>query len=125
MTLNMHSSVVAVAVSLSGKRIVSGSGDKLVRVWDASTGDELKVLKGHTNFVRSVAFSPDDKQIVSGSNDKSVRVWNASTGDELKMLKVEGPYKFGHISCIFARWQTDCLRLERQISAGLGCVDRR
>jgi WD40 repeat protein len=58
-----------------------------VRVWDASTGDELKVLKGHTNSVRSVAFSPDGKQIVSGSYDESVRVWDASTGDELKVLK--------------------------------------
>ncbi|KIJ90136.1 hypothetical protein K443DRAFT_53745, partial [Laccaria amethystina LaAM-08-1] len=77
----------AVAVSPSGKQIVSGSDDKSVRVWDASTGDELKVLKGHTNSVRSVAFSPDGKQIVSGSDDKSVRVWDASTGNKLKVLK--------------------------------------
>jgi WD40 repeat protein len=56
-------------------------------VWGASTGDELKVLKGHTDWVTSVAFSPDGKQIVSGSNDKLVWVWDASTGDELKVLK--------------------------------------
>ena len=65
MTLNMHTgSVQAVAVSLSGKLIVSGSYDKSVRVWDASMGDELKVLKGHTDRVISVAFSPDGKHIV-------------------------------------------------------------
>ena len=45
------------------------------------------MLKGHTNWVRSVAFSPDGKQIVSGSSDKSVRFWEASTGNELKVLK--------------------------------------
>ena len=84
MTLNMHTrSVRAVAVSLSGKLIVSGSYDKSVRVWDASTGDELKVLKGHRDFVTSVAFSPDGKQIVSGAEDFSVRVWDASAGKEL------------------------------------------
>ena len=87
MTLNVHSEVHAVAFSPSGKLIVSGSGDKLVWIWDASTGNELKVLKGHTDSVTSVAFSPDGKQIVSGSGDKSVRVWDASTGDELKVLK--------------------------------------
>ncbi|EDR02514.1 uncharacterized protein LACBIDRAFT_295411 [Laccaria bicolor S238N-H82] len=80
-------SVTAVAVSPSGKQIVSGLEDKSVRVWDASMGDELKVLKGHTDLVRSIAFSPDGKQIVSGSNDESVRVWDASTGDKLKVLK--------------------------------------
>jgi WD40 repeat protein len=72
MTLNMYSPVIAVAVSLSGKQIVCGSKDNSVRIRDASTGDELKLLKGHTNSVTSVAFSPDSKQVVSGSYDKSV-----------------------------------------------------
>ena len=74
MTLNVQSSVYAVAVSPDGKQIVSGSHDRLVRIWDASTGNELKVLKGHTGNVNSVAFSPDGKKIVSGSDDESVRV---------------------------------------------------
>ena len=45
------------------------------------------MLKGHTNWVRSIAFSPDGQQIVSGSRDKSVRVWDVSTGDMLKVMK--------------------------------------
>ena len=61
--------------------------DKSVRVWDASTGETLKVLEGHTDYVMSVAFSSDDSRIVSGSDDKSVRVWDASTGKMLKVLE--------------------------------------
>ena len=68
--------VRSVAFSPDGKQIVSGSYDKSVRVWDVSTGKELKVLKGHTNVVFSVAFSPGGKQVVSGSCDESVRVWD-------------------------------------------------
>jgi len=49
----------AVAFSRDGTRIVSGSGDNSVRVWDASTGEELQKLKGHTSSVNSVAFSTD------------------------------------------------------------------
>ena len=49
-----------------------------MRVWDASTGVELKKLKGHTGWVDSVAFSCDGSRIVSGSEDKSVRVWDVS-----------------------------------------------
>jgi WD40 repeat protein len=54
--------------------------DESVRVWDASTGTELKVLNGHTEDVNSVAFSADGTRIVSGSSDKSVRVWDARLG---------------------------------------------
>ena len=55
------------AFSPDGKRIVSGSRDKTVKVWDAATGQETLTLKGHTGSVSSVAFSPDGKRIVSGS----------------------------------------------------------
>ena len=66
-----------------------------MRVWDASTGHELKVLEGHTDVVNSVAFSRDGKQIVSGSQDKSVRVWDASMGHELTVLK-------GHTNVVYS-----------------------
>ncbi len=75
--------VYGVAFSPDGKRIVSGSGDRTLRLWDAQTGQELFPLKGHTDRVSSVAFSPDGKRIVSGSGDRTLRVWDAQTGQEL------------------------------------------
>ena len=41
----------------------------------------LKILKGHTDEVRSVAFSKDGTKIVSGSWDRTIRVWNVDTGE--------------------------------------------
>ena len=70
------------AFSPDGRRIVSGSDDKTVKVWDAATGQETLTLKGHTGEVHSVAFSPDGRRIVSGSYDGTVKVWDASTGQE-------------------------------------------
>ena len=70
--------VDSVAFSPDGKRLVSGSRDDTVKVWDAQTGQEALSLKGHTNTVSSVAFSPDGKRIVSGSWDKTVKVWGAT-----------------------------------------------
>ena len=46
-------------VDPDGARIVSGSADKTIKVWDASSGEELRTLKGHTESVFSASFSPD------------------------------------------------------------------
>jgi WD40 repeat protein len=74
--------VCSVAFSQDGKRIVSGSWDQTIRVWDAETGDiVVGPLEGHTDGVNSVASSQDGKRIVSGSRDHTIRVWDAETGD--------------------------------------------
>ncbi|KZP21272.1 hypothetical protein FIBSPDRAFT_1044227 [Athelia psychrophila] len=79
--LGHEDSVRSVAISPDGTKIVSGSADKTVRVWDAVTGQAtLPPLAGHEDNVYSVAFSPDGTKIVSGSDDKTVRVWDAVTG---------------------------------------------
>ena len=72
-----HRTCHCVAYQPDGKRIVSGSGDETVKVWDADKGQEILTLKGHTGTVNCVAFSPDGKRIVSGSWDKTVKVWDA------------------------------------------------
>src|SRR6202042_300073 len=76
--------VNSVAFSHDGKRIVSGSSDQTIRVWDAETGEAIsKPISGHEHFVNSVAFSHDGKRIVSGSWDKTIRVWDAETGEAI------------------------------------------
>jgi len=49
-------------VSPDGRRILSGSNDRTVRLWDVETGKELRVFEGHTDHVVSVAFSPDGRR---------------------------------------------------------------
>lgn len=74
--------VQSVAYSRDGKRLVSASYDKTVRVWDPSTGKLVAgPFEGHSGGVNSVAFSFDGTKIVSGSDDRTVRVWDASTGE--------------------------------------------
>lgn len=68
--------------SPDGKRIISGSHDQTIRVWDAQTGAVIAgPFKGHSDWVTSVGFSPDGKHIVSGSDDQTIRIWNVETGE--------------------------------------------
>ncbi|KAG9081970.1 hypothetical protein FS749_007255, partial [Ceratobasidium sp. UAMH 11750] len=73
--------VNSTATSPDGRRIATGSDDKMVRIWDAETGvGLLEPFQGHLGTVQSVAFSPNGLRIVSGSDDHTVRIWNAGTG---------------------------------------------
>ena len=88
MTLRGHGDVVwSAAFSPNGKRIVSGSADGTIKMWDAATGTEITTIPGHESLVYSVVFSPDGKRIISGYKDKTVKVWDAATGEEKLTLR--------------------------------------
>ena len=67
-------------------RIVSGSWDQTVRIWNAISGDCERILEGHSGQVWALSILPDGR-IVSGSADKTVRIWNAISGDCERILK--------------------------------------
>jgi WD40 repeat protein/serine/threonine protein kinase len=87
MTLRGHGRpVFSLAFNPDGERIVSGSWDNTLKVWDVNNGQELMTLRGHEDRVLAVAFSPDGRQIASGSWDNTLRVWDANNGSELMTL---------------------------------------
>ena len=81
-----RSDVWSVSFSPDGTKIVSGSDDKSIRVWDATSGTQIHQLDGHSSGVTSVSFSPDGTKIVSGSFDKSIRIWDATSGTQIQFL---------------------------------------
>jgi WD40 repeat protein/serine/threonine protein kinase len=78
--------VTAVAFSNDGRRVVTGSRDRTLRVWEAGTGRLLATMKGHVDAVSSVGFSPDGSAVYSSSLDKTVRFWDPATGREVAAL---------------------------------------
>jgi WD40 repeat protein len=86
--LGGHDSFVSSAeFSPDGLRIVTASGDKTVRIWDATSAKELAVLRGHESAVRSAAFSPDGSRIVTASADNTARIWDAASAEQTAVLR--------------------------------------
>ncbi|MDA0751096.1 MAG: protein kinase [Verrucomicrobia bacterium] len=103
--------VAAVSFSNNGEQILSASHDHSARLWNAQSGDVVRVFEGHEGVVGKAMFSPDEHQILTVSfdshfqyphlspnnelfvttriprfGDRSVRVWDKATGAQISVL---------------------------------------
>ncbi|MCA9061816.1 MAG: protein kinase [Planctomycetaceae bacterium] len=67
----------AMAAFPNDDRIVTGSRDRTVGIFDIRSGKRLMVLRGHYRQVFAVAVSPDGKTIASGGLEGDIRLWRA------------------------------------------------
>jgi WD40 repeat protein len=72
--------ITAMAFSPDRQRLVTGSDDSTVRVWDLATGQQQLNLRGDQKIITAVAFSPDGGRLASGSADGKFVVADANTG---------------------------------------------
>jgi WD40 repeat protein len=64
----------AARFSPNGHYFVTATQDRTSRVWEAATGNEVFLLRGHTDIVWTAEFSPDGRRVVTGSEDGTARV---------------------------------------------------
>ncbi|KAB1264312.1 WD repeat-containing protein 48, partial [Camelus dromedarius] len=69
-------SIYSLAMNQLGTIIVSGSTEKVLRVWDPRTCAKLMKLKGHTDNVKALLLNRDGTQCLSGSSDGTIRLWS-------------------------------------------------
>lgn len=68
--------VYAVAWTADGTRLVSGSFDRTVKVWDVAAQRTLRTLTDHTHLVLAVAVSSDGKQLASAGLDRQIYLYD-------------------------------------------------
>jgi U3 small nucleolar RNA-associated protein 13 len=87
----------AVDIDPSGTLFASASQDRTVKIYSASEGEAIGVLRGHRRGVWTVKFQPQESQIpgsgnksliATGSADKTVKVWSLT--DYSCLLTLEG-----------------------------------
>ena len=95
-TLEGHTGwVCAVTVTPDGRRVLSASQDRTLRLWDLESGETIRTLEGHADAVYAVAVTPDGRSAISGSGDGTLRVWKLETGQTIRTLQ-------GHTSALHA-----------------------
>ena len=87
-----NAAVKAVAVSPDGKFIATGSRDRSAKVWDISSGRELRSFLGHQLTVNGVEFSSDGKLLATSSADNTAKVWEVLTGKEVFSTPADTKY---------------------------------
>ena len=93
-----RSNVYCVKIDSTGRWIVSGSDDRLVKLWNARTGLLCCTFRGHTGYVCDIALYEKKQLLATSSVDTTVRLWEMLTGRPVAVLtahrKTVGPLRF-------------------------------
>jgi WD40 repeat protein len=95
-TLAHMDQVTCVAVTADGTKVASGSSDKIVRLWNLTTGAKERDFAGPTLPISCVAVGTDGKLLAAGSLDKTVHIW--STVDAKILNKIMLPAAIGALA---------------------------
>ncbi|KAG6962685.1 hypothetical protein JG687_00007007 [Phytophthora cactorum] len=87
-TLSGHLQIQAYCLAYDklGNVVITGSDDRLVKIWSLRTGDLLFTLRGHVGNITDLAVNHSNTLLASSSDDKTVRVWEMSTGAPVAVL---------------------------------------
>lgn len=73
------------------KYLAVGYDDAMIRIWDATKGQCIHVLNGHSDSIKCVAWSPDGKRLAIGSDDARITVWTQGVATAETISVHQGP----------------------------------
>ncbi|MEZ6073238.1 MAG: hypothetical protein R3C10_23950 [Pirellulales bacterium] len=97
-----------VAWSSDDRRLAYGSADQTIKVCDATSGQVMQTLEGHSSHRPVPVWSPDGDYLACGGDDGSIVVWNATTGDKVQAWQhgaAAGPMELDEPRTVAVAWR--------------------
>ncbi|OQA35661.1 MAG: WD domain, G-beta repeat [Candidatus Dependentiae bacterium ADurb.Bin331] len=83
-----HEDMVRVVnYSPDGNRLISGSDDGKILLWNTIDGKLVHQLIKHTDWIRALNYDRFGNRIVSASDDRTAGIWDAHSGKIIHQLK--------------------------------------
>lgn len=73
--------------SPDGSLLLTGSWDGVARLWNARSGELVKMMVGHTTSISALAFTRDGNLIATGDTSGGMRIWDGTSGELLRTLR--------------------------------------
>ena len=87
--------VAGVTFLADQKRIAVGNfADNFLRLMDASSGKQLKEIRGHRGKIAGIACSPNGKYLATASLDRDIKLWDTTTNKEVKSFTGHTEYVY-------------------------------
>lgn len=80
------STITSLQMDEEHDRIILGSEDQTISVWQASTGQQLSLLQGHAGGVWALSRVFQGDRLVSGGTDRTLLIWSLSEQQVLHRL---------------------------------------
>jgi WD40 repeat protein len=97
--------VHSVAFSPDGRDLAAASGNYgdfdepgAITIWNAATGRERRVLKGHRGGVTALAYSRDGERLATGGEAGTVKIWETRSGQDLLTLGGGDDFRVGSLA---------------------------
>jgi WD40 repeat protein len=80
---------ISAVVFHPGGRLLATTGyDRLIKLWDVTTGALVHKWRAHSGLILGLAFTPDGRRLASiGGEDRTVKLWDPLTGREILTLR--------------------------------------
>ena len=82
-------------ISPDGGRVLSGGADRMVILWNRTTGGVIRKFGPAGGRILSARFSPDGRRALTAGEDRIIRLWDLATGQLVRELK-------GHKEWVFS-----------------------
>jgi WD40 repeat protein len=76
------SSVLSLCISHDGKVIACGSTNNKITLWNLDSGQLIRSIEGHSDWIQSLSITSGNTTLISGSRDGVIKFWQSKTKEE-------------------------------------------